>query len=437
MASPFTESTRPRKQRRTGRSSRVGTDSLRDTPVSSQSQSVQPQDSNGVSGTELNGHIADWIEPEPRAPVPSYLDTPWSNVSNAHNPVLGTMRPLGALPTTADRRKAGLAPSHPGTPSIPVAKETQPVSEGEKKDDNPPTLLTPAEEQAPELILPRPTIEEDLAAFTILPVPNSINTDVDTLKAAVESALHLASDANNRLVIKGLLRMWEKCGNDPYVLRILDGVCQETPGSPQRSMFQKAMRTVLGELEAQEMARTEHGAPPVSGRARSASSVSTLSSAKSLDAETYAPVPVVAATSAPRPKKGKQSKNSTQKKTAPAVDFQRQRALENPELSEEAIQAKKSRLRKSLPKIATSESGIRSSLTSNPPSNFSSPGPIAASVDISVSRNAGTHRERSESVASSDAGDNRRLTPSLTYVAQSSDPINIYHWVVAIENVHC
>ncbi|KAL4750473.1 hypothetical protein BDW72DRAFT_112068 [Aspergillus terricola var. indicus] len=418
MASPFTESTRPRKQRRTGRTSRVGTDSLRDTPVSSQSQSVQPQESatNGVNGTELNGHIADWIEPEPRAPVPSYLDTPWSNVSNAHNPVLGTMRPLGALPTTADRRKAGLAPSHPGTPSIPVAKEMQPVPGGERKDDNPPTLLTPAEEQAPELILPKPTIEEDLAAFTILPVPSSINADVDTLKAAVESALHLASDANNRLVIKGLLRMWEKCGNDPYTLRILDGVCQETPDSPQRSMFQKAMRSVLRELEAQEMARTDSGAPPVPGRARSASSVSTLSSAKSLDAETYAPVTVVATTSAPRPKKGKQSKNSTQKKTpvAPTVDFQRQRGLGNPEFSEEAIQAKKSRLRKSLPKVTTSESGIRSSLTSNPPSNLSSPGPIAANVNLSVSRSTGTHRGRSESLASSDAGDNRRLTPSLT-----------------------
>ncbi|KAL5045498.1 hypothetical protein BDW71DRAFT_78544 [Aspergillus fruticulosus] len=417
MACPFTESTRPRKQRRTGRTSRVGTDSLRNTPVPSQLQSDQPQETatNGVNGTDLNGRSADWTEPEPRAPVPSYLDTPWSNVSNAHNPVLGTMRPLGALPTTADRRKAGLAPSHPGTPSIPIAKEPRPVPNGEKKDDNPSTPLTPAEEQAPEFILPKPTIEEDLAAFTVLPVPSSVDADVDTLKAAVESALHLASDANNRLVIKALLRMWEKCGNEPYALRILDGVCQETPASPQRSMFQKVMRSVLGELASREMARTETSAPPAPGRARSASSVSTLSSAKSLDAETYAPVPVVTATSA-RPRKGKQSKSSTQKKTPlpSTVDLQLQRASENPELSEEAIQAKKSRLRKSLPKVATSESGIRSSLTSNPPSNLSSPGAIAPNVDFSASGNTGARRERSESLASSDAGDNRRLTPSLT-----------------------
>ncbi|KAL4976828.1 hypothetical protein BDW66DRAFT_133826 [Aspergillus desertorum] len=418
MTSPFTESTRPRKQRRTGRTSRVGTDSLRDTPVSSPSQFDQPQETatNGLNGTELSGHSVGWTEPEPRAPVPSYLDTPWSNVSNAHNPVLGTMRPLGALPTTADRRKAGLAPSHPGTPSIPIAKEPRPVSNGEKMDDNPPTPLTPAEEQAPELILPRPTIEEDLAAFTILPVPTSVDADVDTLKAAVETAIHLASNANNRLVLNGLLRLWEKCGNDPYALTILDGVCQEAPDSPQRSMFQKVMRSVLGELGSQETANTEPSAPSGPGRARSASSVSTLSSAKSLDAETYAPVPVVAVTSAPRTKKGQQSKNATQKKipALSSLDLQRQRASENRELSEEAIQAKKSRLRKSLPKIATSESRIRSSLTSNPPSDFSSPGPTTTNVNLSASGNTEPRRERSESLASSDAGDNRRLTPSLT-----------------------
>ncbi|RDW79184.1 putative PHD finger domain protein [Aspergillus mulundensis] len=420
MASSFTESTRPRKQRRTGRTSRVGTDSLRETPVSSQSQSDQPQESatNGVNGTELNGHNADWTEPPPRAPVPSYLDTPWSNVSTAHNPVLGTMRPLGALPSTADRRKAGLAPSHPGTPSIPVVKEPQLVPNGEKKDDNPPTPLSPAEEQAPDPILPRPAIEEDLAAFTILPVPNSLDADVDTLKAAVESALHLASDANNQPVIKGLLRMWEKCGNDPYALRILDGVCQETPASPQKSMFQKVMRNAFGELESNDTTIIEPSAPPVPGRARSASSVSTLSSAKSLDAETYAPAPVVAPTSAARPKKGKQSKNSAQKKNlvASALDAQRQRASENRELSADAVHAKKSRLRKTLPRIVTSESGIRFSLTSNPPSNLSSPGLITPNAHISTPEATGPRRERSGSLASSDAGDNRRLTltPSLT-----------------------
>ncbi|KAL4903254.1 hypothetical protein BDW74DRAFT_53692 [Aspergillus multicolor] len=417
MASSFTDSTRPRKQRRTGRTSRVGTDSLRDTPVSSQSQPEQPQElaTNGVNGTDLNGHNADWTEPPPRAPVPSYLDTPWSNVSTAHNPVLGTMRPLGVLPSTADRRKAGLAPSHPGTPSIPVVKEPQPVPNAEKKDANPPTPLSPAEEQALDLF-PLGSLAGD-AGF-ILPVLSSPDADVDMLKAAVESALQLALAANNRAVIKGLLRMWDKCENDPYALRILEGICQETPSSPQISIFQQAMKNALGEVESGATFIQVPSAPSVPGRARSASSVSTLSSAKSLDAETYAPAPVVAPTSAARPKKGKQSKSSAQKKNvvASALDAHGQKASENRELSTVAVQAKKSRLRKSLPRITTSESGIRSSLTSNPPSHLSSPGLITSNAHISTPEATDSRRERSVSLASSDAGDNRRLTltPSLT-----------------------
>ncbi|KAL4871141.1 hypothetical protein BDV12DRAFT_38174 [Aspergillus spectabilis] len=418
----FTESTRPRKQRRTGRSSRVASDPLQDTPVSSQSRLNQPEETtaNGVNGTHSNEQSTGWIEPEPRAPVPSYDDTAWSAVSSSANPVLGTMRPLGTMPSAADLRKVGLVPSKPSTPSILPRIEPEPAVNGEKKDDNPQTPLTPIEDPAPEPIAHKPTIEEDLAAFTILPVPSSVDADVETLKAAVEKALRLASEADNRPVIKGLLRMWEKCGNDPYALSILDGVCQETPGSPQRSMFQKIMRSAWKELQSEVTAINETIALPVLRRARSASSDSSLSSAKSLDAETYAPVVVSRAPTA-RVRKGKQSKNAQQKKIIPerrsvftSRDLQRQRAAETTELSTEAVQAKRTRLRRSLPKIVASESGIRSSLASDPSSNLSSPGPITTSLDISAVGKAGRRRERSESLASSDAGDNRRLTPSLT-----------------------
>ncbi|KAL4780151.1 hypothetical protein BJX76DRAFT_56094 [Aspergillus varians] len=422
MASSFSDSTRPRKQRRTGRTSRMPTDPLRDTPVSSQSQTDYHDETstNGVNGTQSLGQNVNWAEPELRTPVPSYDDTPWSAVSSSANPVLGTMRPLGTMPSAADLRKVGLVPSKPGTPIIPPRKEPQPVLNGEKKDDNPQTPLTPTEEQAPEPAPHKPTIEEDLAAFTILPVPSAVDADIETLKTAVESALRLASEADNRPVIKGLLSMWEKCGNDPYALGILDGVCQETPGSPQRSMFQKVMHGAWSELQSQVIAENELTALPPPGRTRSASSESSLSSAKSFDAETYAPA-VVSAASAARPRKGKQSKKTTQKKNAPerhpvlsTGNVQQQRASENPEIPTEAVQAKRTRLRRTLPKIVASESGLRSSLASNLPSNSSSPGPITTSVNFSATGNTGVRRGRSESVASSDAGDNRRLTPSLT-----------------------
>jgi hypothetical protein len=323
------------------------------------------------------------------------------------------------MPSAADLRKVGLGPSKPGTPSIPARKELQPEVDGEKNDDIQ-TPLTP-EEQAPEAVPQKPTIEEDLAAFAILPVPNPGDADIDTLKDAVQSAIRLASDADNRPVIKGLLRMWEKCGNDPYALDILDGVCQETPDSPQRSMFQKVMQGAWSELETQDVAGNEIATLPAPRRARSGSSESTLSSAKSLDAETYAPA-VASTASAGQAKKGRQAKNTKQKKNVPerrsvlaSGARQRQTASENPELSTEAVQAKRTRLRKSIPKIVAPESGLRSSLAKNPRSNLSSPGPVAKDIDDSTD-DAATRSQRSESVSSSDAGDNRRLTPSLRYV---------------------
>ncbi|KAI9375637.1 hypothetical protein BJX61DRAFT_531468 [Aspergillus egyptiacus] len=420
-ASPFADSTRPRKQRRTGTASRVHSDPLQDTPVSSHSQSDRPEETlaNGVNGTHSPEQGLDWTEPELRPPAPSFADTPWSAVSSDANPVLSTMRPLGAMPSAADLRKAGLVPSKPSTPSIPAKKEPQAAANGEKGNDKPQTPLTPAEEQLPALDPQKHTLEDDIETFTVLPVPNSAVADVEKLKAAVENALRLASEADNRPVIRGLLRMWEKCASDPCALAILDDVCQEAPASPQRSMFQNVMRSAWKEMQSEENAAIEPTTLPAPGRARSASSVSTLSTAKSLDAETYAPV-AVATTSAPRSKKGKQSKNVQKKivpercSVLPTSDPQQKGTMENPELSTEAVQAKRTRLQKSIPKIVAPESGLRSSLGSNPPSNLSSPGPMDMSADISTVGGGGTRRQRSESVASSDAGDNRRLTPSLT-----------------------
>ncbi|KAL3473991.1 hypothetical protein BJX99DRAFT_187903 [Aspergillus californicus] len=421
-SSPFPESTRPRKQRRTGTASRMPTDPLQDGPTSSQSQPDQPNEAstNGVDNTQLAGRDSEWTEPKLREPVPSFQDTPWSAVSSDVNPVLSTMRPLGTMPSAADLRKAGLVPSKPSTPSIPARKEPQLVPNGDKSIDKVQTPLTPADEQPPELVIEKATLEDNLAEFTVLPVPNSLDADVEKLKAAVENALRLASEADNLPVVRGLLRMWEKCGNDPYALAILDEVCQETPARPQKSVFQDVMRTAWKELRLDEIVGNGPTTLPAPERARSASSDSTLSTAKSLDAETYAPV--VVATSAARSRKGKQTKGATQKKiiperrsVLPANGLQQQQgALETLELSTEAVQAKRTRLQRSIPKVVASESGIRSSLISNPPSNLSSPGPASTSANLSTVAGAGFRRARSESLASSDAGDNRRLTPSLT-----------------------
>ncbi|KAL3467750.1 hypothetical protein BJX64DRAFT_122802 [Aspergillus heterothallicus] len=412
----FTESARPRKQRRTGTASRVPTDPLQDTPASNQSQSDQfGQDpTNGVNGAQMIGQDIDWIEPELREPAPSYQDTPWSAVSSGANPVLSTMRALGVMPTSSDMRKVGLVPSKPSTPVIPAKKDVHYAPNGVESDDKPQTPLTPAAEQPPMVIASQPTIEEDLAAFAILPIPISTSADVEKLKAAMDNAVNLAVEAKNRPVLKGLHRLWEQCANDPYALKILDGVCQETPGPPEKVVFQKMMRSAWKDTQSEQIILSEPTTITVSRRARSASSDSSLSTAKSLDAETYAPPAPIA-----RPRKGKQNKNAAQKRNTlerrsafPTGGILRRAAPATPDLTTEAIQAKRTRLQKSIPKIVPSESGLRSSLASDSASSLSSPGPTGPSAAVPSVERGGNRRGRSESVASSDAGDNRRLTPS-------------------------
>ncbi|KKK13511.1 hypothetical protein P175DRAFT_0446659 [Aspergillus ochraceoroseus IBT 24754] len=415
-ASPFTESTRPRKQRRTGRTSRVATDPLQDPPTQrlSRRERFVKEAADNDNESHALGQDTEWTEPPVRAPVPSYADTPWSAVSSDANPVLATMRPLGAMPSAADLRKVGLAPSKPSTPIIPAKKDLPHAPNGEKIDEKPQTPLTPAEEPAPEPAPAKPTPEEDLAAFTVLPVPSSADVDVEKLKVAVEKALRLASETDNRPVIRGLLHLWEKCSKDPFALSILDGICQENPGPREKSAFQTVMRSAWKEVRSEQNVTKVPLILPTIVRTRSASTASSLSSAKSLDAEIFAPA-IVSRASNTRSRKGKQSRSATQKPDAlprrpafPSNDpsLPQKQTQEDPDASAEAVQAKRTRLQRALPTIVASESKLRYSLASNPSSDLSSPGP-----HFSASRNRGG---RSESIASSDAGDNRRLTPSLT-----------------------
>ncbi|RAL04189.1 putative PHD finger domain protein [Aspergillus ibericus CBS 121593] len=427
-ASSFTESTRPRKQRRTGRNSRVATDPLQDPP--SRTQSRLEQSRNGTSDTLSESHLLDssieWAEPPLRAPAPSYADTPWSAVSSDANPILSTMRPLGAMPSAADLRKAGLAPIKPSVQNISAKKESQATPNGERGDDKPQTPLTPAEEPVAEPVPTKTKSLQDMSIFTALPVPTSTDVDVERIKIAVEKALRLALETNNRPVSRGLLRLWETCNKDPFALSILDGICQENPGPRERSAFQSVMRAAWKEVQAE--AGEEFATAPVLARPRSASSISSLSSAVSLDAETFAPgmTPGVAASrgrgkgkqakgSAPQAKEAEPASRQPVIPSSAATVPQQRHALEADPTPEETSRIKRARLQKALPNIVASESQLRSSLASGPLSNMSSPVPTTTSRSQAASVGVATSsRERSESPASSDAGDNRRLTPTLS-----------------------
>ncbi|GAB1201229.1 hypothetical protein APSETT444_010618 [Aspergillus pseudonomiae] len=439
-ASSFNESTRPRKQRRTGRHSRVATDPPHETPSQNQSQLGQFKTgiSDTVSDSQLSEKGAEWVEPPVRAPAPSYRDTPWSAVSSDNNPVLATMRPLGTMPSAADMRKAGLGPLKPSTQNTTTKKDQRPVQNGDKEISKPQTPLTPAEEPIPEPVIPKDNTAQDVTAFTTLPVPNSTDVDVVKLRSAVENALHMASETGNRPVIRGLLRLWETCGKDSFALSVLEGVCGANPGAREQSVFQTVMRTAWKEVQSEENTEVLPTVAPAMGRTRSASSVSSLSSAKSLDVETFAPGMAPGAANARSRGRGKHSK-STQKavdseaseppsrrSVFPSSDttLQRRRALEeNPEFSAEAVKAKRTRLQRSFPKITATESRLRSSLASEPPSGVTTPSATTAGQPQTAAEGTvAEQRERSESPASSDAGDNRRLTPTMAVNRENAIP---------------
>ncbi|KAE8154747.1 hypothetical protein BDV25DRAFT_94586 [Aspergillus avenaceus] len=435
-ASSFTESTRPRKQRRTGRDSRVATDPPHGTP--SQIKSLPEKSGAGAvdtaSDSQLSEKGTEWSEPPVRAPAPSYADTPWSAVSSDANPVLATMRPLGTMPTAADLRKAGLAPAKPSTQNIAAKKEQRSVPIGDKEDGKPQTPLTPAEDPVPEPVLkpvsPSDTTEQIVHKFTSLPVSHSTDIDVEKLRDAVENAFGLAVESNNRAVMRGLARFWDACTKDSFTLSVLENVCLSNTGPREQSAFQTVMRSAWKEVRSELNSETAPSATPIVGRTRSASSVSSLSSAKSLDAETFAPgmAPGAAnprvrargknAKQTPKPKGNEAPEPPSRRSAFPSSDaaLQRKRALEeDPEYSTNAIKAKRTRMQKSLPKITATESRLRSSLASEPPSAVSTPAPTTAGRSVAVSDGPVIERRgRSESPASSDAGDNRRLTPTLT-----------------------
>lgn len=321
------------------------------------------------------GMQSDYHEPRMRHEAPSFADSPWSGVSHSSNPILGTMRPLGTAPTDADRAKVGLAPAS-AKPKVVASKKGLPSPEE-------PAIDIPAA----EIFSP----EQVWDALLALPSPDSSDIDVDQIRAVIEDTLALAVDCQNVAVIRTLLHLWGNSKDDSVTLSALDLVLQENPGQRETSAFQSLVRSAWADVQTQE----SNLDPTPMNRARrgSDSSTSSLSSAKSLDVETFAP----AIANGPD-NKAKSKGEKTASKTAKArntllnqstghadASASRKRPLEDDDESSEeaaAAAAKRRRMQKEFPDVVAHESSLRSLASSLPSSAASSPAPENPTAQI-------------------------------------------------------
>ncbi|KAL1857714.1 hypothetical protein Plec18170_002938 [Paecilomyces lecythidis] len=412
-SSSFTDSARPRKQRRTGRSSRIGVESAQDEPREDQGQSELPGAGRQSTDVRTPTPHTEWTEPPLRAPAPSYVDTPWSAVSSSANPVLSDMRPLGALPNASDLRKAGLSSSSTTKPtprSVIGKKRTNngtTVENGNHVEERPKSASASTEEPAMGAANSQPNADQLFEATTgpdafdlqALPVPHSAQYNVDKIKSVVENALRRAEASGDRAVARGLRRLWTDSGKNGFFLSVLDGVARQQPADEHKSAFQGAMREAFKSLRAEGQSAGKASTPPRT-RTRSATATSSLSSAKSLDADTFAPAMGAGENPPPKPK-GRAAKAALPKGKGPLLrstalpaseaSQKRKRAWqEDPEFSEEAIAEKKSRLRRTFSDLVARESRLRSSLG---PESPSSPGPVSGTPNGERVQNPRTRGE--------------------------------------------
>lgn len=345
-SSPVDDHSRPRKQRRTGRPSRAATDSgLGEQPQAQESENKAVNDAN-EKDLALQ---SEWVEPPIREPVPSYQDTPWSNVSTQENSMLGTMQALGVHPTATDRKKAGISSTRASSQPI----STSEVEQNGERDNRRPKASSSEKGNAVSQDVSRSGFEEDSAALTEHPVPSSTEINVGKIVTTFKALVDLAAESKNRVLSRALVRVFKNSVNDPFLLSVLNGAVQPMPARNDLRAFQVVLRRTLREISTEADSAPPHTGP-TAGRSGSVSSSSSLSSAKSLDAETFAP-----------------GISNT-----PRTPGHKKRALETD--PEEAMQAKRARLQENVPDFIPRESGIRSSLARAERSSVSPPGHPAA-----------------------------------------------------------
>ncbi|QKX57893.1 uncharacterized protein TRUGW13939_05013 [Talaromyces rugulosus] len=427
-ASEFTESARPRKQRRTGRNSRIGIEILDD----SRDNTAEPQPL-GPSSTyktnadkdlcnrkldaemSVNGKLSidqliansDWPEPTMRDPQPSFKDYPWSSAWYGQNPALLSMRPLGQSPSVADKRKAGIKIPKPVKEAI---KEVKDLKKGSKKVVSQGNLVSGSDTPV------------TIADPTSLPIFPSKEYDVEKLRSVVQVALRVAEEAGNRAVTQGLRHLWDQGSSDPFALSILDSVMRKNPDSVQKAMFKVVMRDAYKSSILSKDALV----PALVNRSLSTASASSLSSAKSAEPKaTETPAIGTPVTRGRKRARDSEVLPAPASNTDDAADQKQQVDEAMDEEVEDAASIAKRTRRDNFPEI-TRESRIRSSLSADSSSDSSFDDSV---VEVRKTRN---RRRSTKTAAPRDEGpennDNCRQCARSGNLLCCDGCVNSYHF---------
>ncbi|ODH14085.1 hypothetical protein ACO22_06697 [Paracoccidioides brasiliensis] len=392
---------RPRKQRKTIHDASVPTDQSQEpllSQASNSSASQQDQQPTDPEYTEQDTPARvlrwnePWAEPPLAPPLPSYkTDSKKKTRAFALTP----NTPLGVYPSTSLKRKLGLLPTANATP-VP-AKKT-----GSKSVKSTSAATTSAEEAGPsespfgdlfelsnnksQIIHPLiSTMETTNTNAEAAPVsgqsrpsllvntPLSLKHKPEQIFRVVDAVIARAQALNDTKVVAAMRHIKELTGTEKYVFGILDAVMSEPEGPEERSLYQSLVRESAKQEEHKKVQAYEAQGVTAMTRTQSSISTSSLSSAKSLDAETFAPAMTTGRAADPakgrggRGVKGKrQQVIRSSRSIFPSLEdaaTRKRNRLVDPEYSDEALAAKRAALSRPFTDISVPESNIRDSDT--------------------------------------------------------------------------
>ncbi|EGC43812.1 conserved hypothetical protein [Histoplasma capsulatum var. duboisii H88] len=412
-SSSVSEATRPRKQRKSAHNARGATDLSQESLLGQETKTTSPYSDQQLTGQTTTLSCAQlppsrwdepWVEPELPPPTPSYKFDSKKGEKTYH---LASTTPLGVLPSISVRRRLGLMPTAKSSTPIPAKNNgTKSAKSTPTGDYRPGTASTSADEPGPSespfmqsgfpslpngeksLSPTRSTmgnnsIEPEIAPVnghpltpTLLSTPPTLKYPQETILKVVDAAIARAEELKDIKVANGLKQIRDATAKDQFLFAVLEGVFSKEAGPHEKSRFQTVMRDAVRKDRSKH---STHEAIAMTRTQSSASNSSSLSSAKSLDAETFAPAMTSgrAANSVPHKRKGRRATGphaKGKKRSVPArsqsvfpsledTDTRKRKRMDDLEYSDEVLAAKRLALRKTFNDFPVPESHIRPSRT--------------------------------------------------------------------------